>query len=261
MKLYYERELLYLETEASVVHLGAALLQERKGMNCPWNEAPEYTPLHFIAFARKSLSSAGSRYINIKREGLGNLSGLEKIIITICPWSQCNYRSQIIGNYIPKQCSNTVAATTMHPTMYISIQNMHIIQAWTRALLCKLAVTTKPLCRTKKRNFWHAPKHQFHRNLHRHPRMHVNTRNMRYNTIWQTLLSADFIHNKWLAINKSRVKTRHRTILDSLGWHGSNRWNSAKRQKNSDTYFAPTAGFRTAPQQPYQNRKDISVSV
>ena len=78
VKFYYETQPLHLETDVSVVRLGAALLQSRSGISCPRDKAPENSILRPIMFASKSLSSAERRYSNIERETLGILNRLEK---------------------------------------------------------------------------------------------------------------------------------------------------------------------------------------
>ena len=54
MKFYDDTKLLYLETDASGVSLGAALLQLRDNMNCQKDTAPDNTILCPIAFVSKS---------------------------------------------------------------------------------------------------------------------------------------------------------------------------------------------------------------
>ena len=78
MKFYDETKPLYLETDASGIELGTALLQPRDGTTCPKDNAPDKTILRPIAFASKSLTSAECRYSNIERVVLGILHGLEK---------------------------------------------------------------------------------------------------------------------------------------------------------------------------------------
>ena len=58
MKFYDDTKLLYLETDASGISLGAALLQLRDNTNCPKDTALDNTILHPIAFASKSLTGA-----------------------------------------------------------------------------------------------------------------------------------------------------------------------------------------------------------
>ena len=65
MKFYDDTKLLYLETDASGISLGAALLQVRDNMNCPKDTAPDNTILHPIAFESKSLTGTEQRYNNI----------------------------------------------------------------------------------------------------------------------------------------------------------------------------------------------------
>ena len=56
---------------------GAGLLQTRDGTNCYREEVPNNNILRPLAFASMSLSTAEKRYINIERETLGILLGLE----------------------------------------------------------------------------------------------------------------------------------------------------------------------------------------
>ena len=76
MKFFDKTIPLYLETDASRIGLGTALLQTRDGMTCPKDTAPDNIILRPIALASKSLTSAERRYSNIKREALGILHGL-----------------------------------------------------------------------------------------------------------------------------------------------------------------------------------------
>ena len=78
MKFYEDTKPLYLETDASGINLGAALLQLRNNINCPKDTAPDNTNLCPIAFVSKSLTGAEQRYSNIKHKALGILHDLEK---------------------------------------------------------------------------------------------------------------------------------------------------------------------------------------
>ena len=78
MKLYNDTKLLYLETNASGLGLGAALLQLHDNTTCQKGMAPDNAILCPIAFASKSLTGADWRYSNIEQETLGILHGLEK---------------------------------------------------------------------------------------------------------------------------------------------------------------------------------------
>ena len=71
MKFYDDIKLLYLETDASGVGLGIALLQLCDN-TCQKDRAPDNLILCPIAFASKSLTG------NIEREALGILHSLEK---------------------------------------------------------------------------------------------------------------------------------------------------------------------------------------
>ena len=78
MKFYNDTKPLYLETDASGVGLGAALLQLHNNTTCQKGMVPDNIILHPIAFASKSLTGAEWRYSNIEGEALGILHGLEK---------------------------------------------------------------------------------------------------------------------------------------------------------------------------------------
>ena len=78
MKFYDDTKLLYLETDASRIGLGAALLQLHDNTACQKGMTPYNTILCPIAFASKSLTGAEQRYSNIKHETLGILHGLDK---------------------------------------------------------------------------------------------------------------------------------------------------------------------------------------
>ena len=78
IKLYDDTKLLYLETDAAGISLGAALLQLKDNMNCLKDMAPDNTIHCPIAFASKCLMGAEQRYRNIKCEALGILHGLAK---------------------------------------------------------------------------------------------------------------------------------------------------------------------------------------
>ena len=78
MKFHDDTKLLYLETDASGVGLGAALLQMHEGTTCQKDTVPDNTILHPITFASKSLTGTECRYSNVEREALGILHGLKK---------------------------------------------------------------------------------------------------------------------------------------------------------------------------------------
>ena len=75
---FYNTKPLYLETDASGIGLGAALLQMCKGTACQKDVVPNNTTLCPIVFASKSLTGTAHRYSNIDREALGITHGLKK---------------------------------------------------------------------------------------------------------------------------------------------------------------------------------------
>ena len=77
MKYYDGNKLLYLETYASGIGLGAALLHLRDDTSCQTHMVPDNTILCPITFLSKSLTDAECRYSNIECEALGILHGLE----------------------------------------------------------------------------------------------------------------------------------------------------------------------------------------
>ena len=78
LKYYDDSKPLRLETDASRVSLGAALLQLCDNTICQKGVAPDNITFHPIAFASKSLTGAEQRYSNIKCKAPGILHGLEK---------------------------------------------------------------------------------------------------------------------------------------------------------------------------------------
>ena len=56
MKLYYKMKLLYLETDASRIGLGATILQKIMGTSCPRDQPPDNIILRPIAFLSKSMT-------------------------------------------------------------------------------------------------------------------------------------------------------------------------------------------------------------
>ena len=67
MKFYDETKPLYIDTDASGVGLGTALLQTRNNTICPRDEAPDNGILRPTASTSKILTRAEKRYSNIER--------------------------------------------------------------------------------------------------------------------------------------------------------------------------------------------------
>ena len=83
MKFYDTSRPLYLGTDASGIGLGVRLLQVRDGMNCGHEKVPDNAVLDPIAFATKSLSSAGWYYSRIEWEALEYYMAYRHSTITV----------------------------------------------------------------------------------------------------------------------------------------------------------------------------------
>ena len=95
MKFYDDTKPLYLETDASGVGLGAALLQLHDNTACQRDVAPDNASLRPITFASKSLTGAEGRYSNIKWRHWGYYTGWKNSIIIVLA-ERC-WSSQIIN--------------------------------------------------------------------------------------------------------------------------------------------------------------------
>ena len=133
MKFYDETKPLYLETDATI-------LQNRYGMTCPKDTAPDNIILRPITFASTSLASTEWRYSNIKREALGILHGLERF--------HHNYFArevsiitdhELLVAIFKIRCGNTLSKNTMHSPQDTPILGQDFIQVWARAFHCRLA--------------------------------------------------------------------------------------------------------------------------
>ena len=132
---------LYIETDASEVGLGVALLHIRSNTNCHRDEVLDNSIPRPITVASKSLTGAEKKRSNIEREVLGILYGLEKFhhycsarevsIITDHKTTHCHFQ---------KRCSYIITEATANPTKNTSIQGENHTQAWTRPIHGRLAV-------------------------------------------------------------------------------------------------------------------------
>ena len=144
MTFYDDTKPLCLETDASGVCLGVALLQLCEGTACQKDIVPDNTTLCPIVFASKSLTGAECWYHNIEREALDILHGLEKF------HQYCLAREVlIITNHkllvaTFKRCGNVSAVHTMHSFKNSSVQGPDYIQTWAWDFHCRLAVPTQP---------------------------------------------------------------------------------------------------------------------
>ena len=78
MKCYDVKKPSDLETDASRVGLGTALLQVRDNLCCGYDAAPDNAMLWPITFAGRNLSSTEQQYSYTEREALRILHGLKK---------------------------------------------------------------------------------------------------------------------------------------------------------------------------------------
>ena len=145
MKFYDDTKPLYLETDASRVGLGAALLQTCEGTTCQKDTVPNNTILHPIAFVSKSLTGAEHRYSHIEREALAILHGLQNF------HHYCFAREvHIITNHKPsvailkKRHGNAITMHTVYSFKNPSIQGPNSLQTQARNIYCRLAVTAQP---------------------------------------------------------------------------------------------------------------------
>ena len=81
MKLYDETKSVYIETDASRVGLGAALLQTKSNIGCHRDEVLDNSILRPPAFSSKSLTGAEKRYSKIEREAQAYYTALKTSII------------------------------------------------------------------------------------------------------------------------------------------------------------------------------------
>ena len=70
VKFYDDTKSLYIETDASGVGLGTALLQTRSNRSCHRDKALDNSILRPIALSSKSLTGAEKRYSNTEREAI-----------------------------------------------------------------------------------------------------------------------------------------------------------------------------------------------
>ena len=131
MKFYDDTKPLYLETDASGVGLGAALLQTCEGTTFHKDTVPDNTVLCPIAFASKSLTGTEHRHSNLEREALGILHGLETF------HHYCFAREvHIITDHKPlvailkKRCGNAITMHKMYSIKNSSIQGPNSLQTW-----------------------------------------------------------------------------------------------------------------------------------
>ena len=110
MKFYDETKPIYIETDASKVQLGAAILQTRDTMSCHRDDMLDNSILRPIAFTSKSFTGVEKRYSNIKRGALGILYGLEKSLL-LFKEGNYNHGPQATHFHIQEKCSHIVTKT------------------------------------------------------------------------------------------------------------------------------------------------------
>ena len=144
MKFYNETKLLYIETDVSGIHLGAALLQTKDNMTCHRDEVPDNNILRPIAFASKSLTGEEKGHSIIEREALGILYGLGKVSsLLLCKGGKYNQASQTTHCHIQERYSHFVTKTPANLIKNTPGQDQNLIQTWTRLAHARLAGLTK----------------------------------------------------------------------------------------------------------------------
>ena len=141
-------------------------------MNNPRDILSDNSILRPIALACNTLSSAGTCYSHIEREGLGIL----KVSLLLICQRDANFNiPQAPGIHIKKRYCNVIIEATMYPIRDIPVQNEHNLQPMTRLAHCWLAIKTKPLKRLE--NGCPTIEHKCHWCSNRHPYMHDVARN------------------------------------------------------------------------------------
>ena len=158
MKFYDETKLLYIETDASGVGLGAVLLQTRSNTSCHRDNMPDNSILRSITFFSKSLTVAEEDIAILKEKHWAYYKVLKIPSILLCVRGKYNYGSQTTNKHIQKGCSYIIIEASTN-----SVKNtpnrVRIIEAWTRPIHSGLAVQTKPQEKERHRNSRHAVKY------------------------------------------------------------------------------------------------------
>ena len=198
---FYDTKLLYIETDASRVGLGAALLQMWEETTCQKDMVPNNKILHPIAFASKCLTGAEHRYSNMEREALGILHGLKKF------HHYCFAKEvHIIIDHKPlvaifKKDVAMLSQCIQHILLNIHQYRVQILyKPGPEIFIARLAVTTQPPRRQRWTHLRHGHKGGCHTKCNRHPRVHNHITGSTGNgTGWTSPMSKNIIITGWLS--------------------------------------------------------------
>ena len=178
MKFYDDTKLLYLETDASGISFGAALLQLHDNTTCQKSKAPDNIILCPTAFASKSLTGAEQRYSNIECEVFGILHGLEKFHHYFF-----SREVLIITDHKPLISMFKRVVATLSQCIQCIMLKIHqyrvqiIYKPGPKIFYCRLAIKAQSCRWQGQSNKRHGHLGGCHTEYNGHARMHINGRN------------------------------------------------------------------------------------
>ena len=144
MKLYYETQTLYLDTDASVIRHRASLLQTKSGTSWPRDKAQDNSIFRPIAFASKSVKCRKKIQQHSKRGTRYTTWAQEVPSLLLCGRGEYDNRSQTKSINFLARCSNAISENTINSPQNTPAQSKNHIQTWTRSNHSRLPFKTKP---------------------------------------------------------------------------------------------------------------------